>query len=116
MRLGGSLRMLDRPSDNDIAAIRAWNRAADQNNFLGFAYLHDLKVLHGHPFIAHVTRHAHVFPNSPRSRTVTNRANAPVRFRPVRRSLSLKVVPFHHALESFAFRSADYVHIVAGLK
>src|SRR6266542_3465958 len=56
-------RILDCWSDNNITAIRSRNRAADQNNFLRFAHLHDLKILHGHTLIAEMARHALVFPN-----------------------------------------------------
>src|SRR5438132_13993862 len=109
-------RVLDCRSDNDITSIRSRNGAADQNNILGFAHLHDLKILHGHTFIAHVTRHSHILPNAPRSRTIADRANAPVRLRTVRRALPMKVVLLHHALKSFSLRSADYIDIVTRLK
>src|SRR5204862_7858877 len=95
-------RILDCRSDNDIAAVRTRNRAADQYDFFGFAHLHDLKILHGDAFVTHVTRHSHVFPNTAGSRTIADRANAPVRFRSMCRTLSVEVVPLHHALTSFS--------------
>src|SRR5581483_10087955 len=111
-----SFGMLNRRPNDHVTAVRARNRAADQNNLFGFAHLHDLEILHCDAFITHVTGHSHVFPNSPRSRTVADCANAPVRFRTVRRALSMKVVLLHHALKSFSFRSADHVDIVTRLK
>jgi len=78
--------------------------------------LHDLKILHCHTPIAHVTGHTLVLPNASRRGTIANRADAPVRFRTVRRALPSKVVFLHHALKAFAFRAADYIDEVAWLK
>src|SRR4029077_3371572 len=63
-----------------------------------------------------MARHALVFPNASRSRTIADRANAPVRLRTVRRALPMKVVPLHHTLKSFPFRSANHIDIVARVK
>src|SRR4029450_8254045 len=111
-----SLRMLNRRPNDHITSIRSRNRTADQDDFFGFAHLHDLQILHGDAFITQVTRHPHVFPNTARSRTIADGTNPPMRFRTVCCTLPVKVVLFHHALKSFAFRSADHVHIVTCLK
>jgi len=63
-----------------------------------------------------VTWHTLVLPNASRRGTIANRADAPVRFRPVRRALPSEVVLLHHALKAFAFRAADYIDEVAWLK
>src|SRR5436190_4196488 len=108
--------MFNGRSHNHITAVRARHRAAHQNGFFRFAHLHDLKILHGHTPIAHVTGHTLVLPNASRRGTIANRADAPVRFRTVRRALPSEVVLLHHALKAFAFRAADYIDEVAWLK
>src|SRR5215471_16649350 len=104
-------RVLDCWPNDNVTAIRSRNRAANQNHFFGFAYLHHLQVLHSDAFIAEVTWHSHVLPNTPRSRTIADCTNAPVRLRTVRRTLSVEVVLLHYALESFSFRPANYIHV-----
>src|SRR5258707_4122281 len=104
-----------RPND-DVAPIRSWNGAADQNDFFSLAHLHDSQILHGHTFVAEMARHALVFPNTSWRRTIADCSDAPVRFRTVRCALSMKVVPLHHTLKPFPFRSANDIDIVAGLK
>src|SRR5205823_13313043 len=79
-------------------------------------HLHDLKILHGHTFIAEMARHALVLPNPSGRGPIADRANAPVRLRTVRCALPMKVVLLHHALKSFSLRSADYIDIVTRLK
>src|SRR5215470_6818310 len=98
---------------NHIAAVRAWYRAAYQNNFFPFPDLHHLKILHGHAPIAHVTRHTLVLPNTSRRRAIADRTDTPVHFRTVRRALSGEVVLSHHALEPFALRAANHIDVVA---
>src|SRR4029453_8230518 len=110
------LRMLNRWPNDNITSVRSRNRAADQDNFFGFAHLHDLQILNRNAFIPQMTRHSHVFPNTARSRTIADRTNAPMRFRTVCRALSMKVVLFHHALKSFSLRSPNHIDIVARLK
>src|SRR5262249_54369906 len=97
-----SFRMLDRRPNDDITAVRTGNSPTDQNHFLGFPHLEDLKVLHCHSLITEVTGHAHVLPNSAGRRTITNRAVATMRFRTMSRSLAGKVMLFHHPLETFS--------------
>src|SRR5215470_15761706 len=63
-----------------------------------------------------MTGHSLVLPNTARSRTIADRANAPVCFRTVRRALSVEVVLLHHTLKSFSLGPADYIDIVARLK
>ena len=63
-----------------------------------------------------MTGHTLVLPNASRRGTIANRADAPVRFRTVRRALPMEVVLLHHALKAFAFRAADYIDEVAWLK
>src|SRR5882762_9039861 len=109
-------RILDCRPDNDITSIRTRNGAADQNDFFSLAHLHDLKILHGHTLIAEMARHALVFPNPSWRGPIADCADAPVRFRTVRRALPMKVVLLHHTLKSFTFRSANHIDIVARLK
>src|SRR4051812_500509 len=109
-------RSLDGRTNHDIAAVRSRHRAADQNYFLGLADLHHLQVLHGHAFVAHVARHAHVLPDASRRGTITDGAIPPMRLRTVGRALAGEVVLLHYALEPFAFRAADHVHEIAHLK
>src|SRR6266436_9665774 len=66
--------------------------------------------------MAHVTGHTLVLPNASRCRTITNRADAPVRFRTVRRALPSEVMLLHHALKTFAFRAPNHIDEVARLK
>src|SRR6266540_6957151 len=66
--------------------------------------------------MAQVTWHSLIFPNAPWRRPIAHCADAPVRFRTVRRALSMKVVLLHHTLEPFSFRSANHIYIVACLK
>jgi hypothetical protein len=80
------------------------------------AHLHYLEILHSDSFVAHMTRHSHIFPNTSRSRTIAHRTNAPMRFRTVRRSLAVKVVLLHHTLKSFSLRSSNHIDIVTRLK
>src|SRR2546423_860946 len=103
-------------TNNDIAAVRAPHRPANQNYFLGFTHLHHLEVLHRHPFVAHVTRHAHVLPDATRRGTIADGAVSAMRLRSVGRALAVEIVFFHHALEPFALRAADDVNPVARLK
>ena len=63
-----------------------------------------------------MTGHAHVFPNASGRGTIADRADAPVRFRTVRRALPMEVVLLHHALKAFAFRAANHIDEVARLK
>ena len=71
---------------------------------------------YGDAFVAKMTGHSHIFPNSSGSRSIADCARSPVCFRAVRSALSVKVVLLHHALEPFAFRTANHVDIVACLK
>src|SRR6266540_6595466 len=66
--------------------------------------------------MAQVTWHSLIFPNAPLRRPIAHCADAPVRFRTVRRALSMKVVLLHHTLEPFSFRSANHIYIVPCLK
>src|SRR5436190_21434418 len=108
--------MFNGRSHNHITAVCAWHGAAYQNDFFGFAHLHHLKILHSHASITHVSGHTLVLPNAPRRGTIADRADATVRFRSVRRALPREVELFHHALETFAFRAANHIDEVAGLK
>src|SRR3954471_11675574 len=101
--------MLDGRTNDDIAAIRARHRAADQNDFLRLAHLHDFEVLHGHALIAHVTGHAHVLPDASGSGTIANGAVAAMRLRAMRCALAMEVVLLHDALKTFALGAADHV-------
>src|ERR1700730_6262023 len=60
--------------------------------------------------------HAHVFPNAPWRGPISDGAVATMRLGTVRRTLSVEVVLLHHALETFAFRSAGNIDKVARLK
>src|SRR5262249_46186146 len=104
-----------RPNDH-ITAVRARHCAADQNDFLSLAHLHHLKILHGHALVTEVTWHSLVLPDASRRRTIADCADAPMRFRTVRRTLAGKVMFLHHALKSFSLRAPDHVHIIPGLK
>src|SRR2546423_2737673 len=108
--------LLDSRTNNDIAAVRARHRPANQNYFLGFTHLHHLEVLHRHPFVAHVTRHAHVLPDATRRGTIADGAIPAMRLRSVGRALAVEIVFLHHALEPFSLRTADDVNPVARLK
>src|SRR4030095_5305849 len=55
-------------------------------------------------------------PNPSRRGAIANRTYAPVRFRTMRRPLPGEVVLLHHALKTFAFRAANHIDEVAGLK
>src|SRR5262249_25760392 len=104
-----------RPHDN-VTAVGSRHRATYQNDFLRFAHLHDLKILHRHPPIAHVTRHSLIFPNAARCRAIADCADAPMHLRTVRRTLPCEVVLFHYALETLAFGATNHIHEIAGLK
>src|SRR5215467_12276164 len=108
--------MFDSRPDDDVTAIRSRHSAAYQNNFFCLAHLHHLQVLDCHTSIAHVTRHSLVLPNASRCRAITHRTDAPVHFRTVSGALPGKIVFLHHALEPFAFRTADHINEVASLK
>src|SRR5438067_2076316 len=108
--------MFDGRPHDDVTAVGSRHRATYQNDFLRFAHLHDLKILHRYTSIAHVTRHTLIFPNAARRRAIADRADAPVRFRTVRRTLPSEIVLFHYALKTFAFRAANDIDEVAGLK
>src|SRR4051812_42030344 len=97
--------MLNRWPDDNVAAIRARHRAADQNYFLVLAHLQHLEVLHRHTFVTHVTRHAHVLEHATRRGTVTDGAVAAVGLGAVGRTLAGEVVLLHYALEAFTLRA-----------
>src|SRR5438067_1098769 len=96
--------------------VRARHGAAHENNFFSLADLHHLEILHRHALVTEMTWRSLVFPNPAGSRTIADCADAAVRFRTVRRALSMKVVPFHHALKPFSFRSANHIDVIACLK
>src|SRR5262245_29817613 len=104
-----------RPHDH-ITAVRSWHRTTYQNDFFCFAHLHHLKILHGHTPIAHVTWHTLVLPNAAGCGAITNRTDASMHFRTVRRSLPGEVMLLHHALKAFAFGAANHIDEVARLK
>src|SRR5207302_11506038 len=110
------LRMLDSRPHDHVTAVRSRHSATDQNDFFRFAHLHDLKILNCHTLVPEVPWHSLVLPNSARCRTIADCADAPVCFRTVRRTLSMKIMLFHHPLKSFSFRSANHIYIVACLK
>src|ERR1700732_182347 len=60
--------------------------------------------------------HAHVFPNTPWRGTISDGAVATVRLRSVRCALTVEVVFLHHALKTFALRSAGNIDKIARLK
>src|SRR5262245_41310643 len=101
---------------NHITAVRSWHSTAYQNNFFCFAHLHHLKILYRHTPIAHVPGHTLVLPNASRRGTIANRADAPVHFGTVRRSLPGEVMLLHHTLKTFAFRAPNHIDEVARLK
>src|SRR5690349_8908489 len=102
--------------NNHVTAVCPRHSATDQNDFFRFAHLHDLKILNCHAFVPEVPWHSLVLPNASWCRTIADCADAPVCFRTVRRTLSMKIMLFHHPLKSFSFRSANHIHIVAYLK
>jgi len=108
--------MFNRGPDDNITSIRTRDRAADQNYFFFLAHLHDLEVLHGHTFVTQVPRHAHILPNSTRSRTIADGAVPTMGLRSVSRTLAVEVVLLHHTLETFALGAANHVHKLARLK
>src|SRR5205823_13548857 len=79
-----AFRMFDGRPHDDVTAIGSRHRATYQDDFLHLAHLHDLKILHRHPAIAHMAWHTLVFPNASRRRTIADRTDAAVRFRTVR--------------------------------
>ena len=72
--------------------------------------------MHGHALVAHMTRHAHVFPDATWSGAVADGAVAAVRLGTMRCALALEIVLLHHALETFALGFADNVDPIARLK
>src|SRR5690349_19182183 len=109
-------RMFDRWPNDDVAAVGARYRTAHQDDFVGFTHLEDLKVLHRHPLVAEVTRHAHVFPNPAGGGTIADGAVAAVGLGPVSCSLSGEVVLLHHALEAFTLGTSDDINVITCLK
>src|ERR1017187_5138177 len=114
--LGASFRFLNSRTNDDVAAVRSRHRAANQNDLVHFAHLHDLQVQHGHTLVAHMARHAHVFPNAARCGTIADGAVTSMRLRSVGRALAVEVVLLHYALEAFALRTAGNIDIIARLK
>src|SRR5439155_27240585 len=99
-----------------ITGVHSLHSAAYYNDLLRFTHLHHLKILHSHAPIAHVTGHTLVFPNTSRRGTIADRADAPVHFRTVRRALPGEVVLLHETLKTLAFRAANHINEIAGLK
>src|SRR4029077_4928413 len=98
--------MFNGRSNDDVPTIWPRHCAAYQNDFFSLTHLHHLKILHCHALITKMTRHSLVFPNTTRRTTVADRADAAMRFRAVRRALSMEVVFLHHAFEPFVLGSA----------
>src|SRR5438105_4847247 len=108
--------MFDGRPHDDVTAVGSRHRATYQNDFLRFALLHNLKILHCHPPITHVTWHSLIFPNAAGRRAIAYCADAPMRLRSVRRALPREVVLFHYALETLAFRATNHIHEIARLE
>src|SRR5207248_9488866 len=87
--------MFDGRPHDDVTAVGSRHRATYQNDFLRFAHLHDLKILHRYTSIAHVTRHTLIFTNAARRRAIADRADAPARFRTVRDRKSTRLNSSH---------------------
>ena len=85
------------------------DRAADQDHAFVLADLENPQILHGHPLITHVARHAHVLPDAARRRTVADGAVPAMHHRTVGLRLAGHVVLLHDALEAFALGLADHI-------
>jgi hypothetical protein len=107
---------LDRRADDDETAARAGDRAADEQDVVGFADLDDAEVLHRDALIAHVTGHAVVLVNAAGGGTAADGAVAAVGLRAVGGALAVEIVLLHRALETFALGDADDVDVLAGLE
>src|SRR4051812_40483728 len=72
-KLLASLRLsFNRRTNDNETAVRTGHRSADQDDALFGTDLHDSKVLHRYSFIAHVTRHTHIFPDAARGGTIAD--------------------------------------------
>src|SRR5438094_8029767 len=61
-------------------------------------------------------RHAHVFPDPARSRTIADGTVPPGWLGTVRGTLPMHVVFLHQSLKPFAFGAANHIHEIARLK
>ena len=111
----GDLLFLGR-TDDHVGTLCSGNRAADDDDSLFAADLKDAEVLEGDAFVAHVTWHAHVFPNTTGGRAVTDGAVPAVHRGTVGHRLAMEVVLFYRALKAFALRLADNVNELSGFE
>lgn len=106
---------LGRANDHE-RSDRSRNRSGNHEDAFLSAHLKDAEVLNSDALIAHVAWHTHVFPDTTRSRAVTNSAVSTMHGGTVTGGLTGKVVPFDGALETFTLRLADDVHELTDLK
>ena len=96
-----------------IAARRARDGAAHDEQVVLGVNLHDLQVAHGHAVAAHAPRRAHALDDARRERRGADRARRPVEHRAVGRRAAAEVMALHDALEALAAADADHVDAVA---
>ena len=101
---------LDRWANDNVGTFGSRNRSCDHDHSLFTPYLKDAKVLDSALLITHVSRHAHVFPNTTWSGAVTDGAISTMHRGTVGHWLTCKIVTLDRALETFSFGLTDDVH------
>src|SRR5688572_26102681 len=104
-------------ANDDGAAVRARNRAAEEDEILIRTDLDDLEVGDGHALVTHAARHALTLEDAPRIGAVTDRpAVTEILVGAVRAGETAEVVALHHAGRAFALAYAGHVDDVARLE
>ena len=103
-------------ADDDVGAFRARDRASDNDHAVISAHLENTEVLNSDAFVAHVTGHAHVFPDAAWSGAVTDGTVTTMHRGTVGHWLAGEVVFLYRALKSFTFGLADDVNKLANFK
>src|SRR5581483_301357 len=101
-------------ANDDVIAIRAGNRAFDQQQVLGFAHLDDLQILGRAAYLAEVAGHFHAAHDGAWKQTLADGAGAAMPpLGAVRGVATTKRMPGDHTFKPAALGHANSVDIVA---
>jgi len=103
-------------ADDDIRSLGTGDCPADDDDAVFRADLQNAQVLKGHSLVTHVAGHAHVFPDTSGSRSISDGTISTMHCRTVGHWLSGEIVALDRALEAFALGLSDHVDILAGLE
>ena len=104
-------------ANDHVIALRAGNRAVDQQQVVRFAHLDDFQILRGALDLAHVTGHPHAAHDRAGEQTLTDCAGATMpAFGTVRGITTAEIMALHDTFKAAAFGHADGIDIIAGSK